>query len=71
MPLLLRVPVSGSGHAWVRIDLAYLDPDPYREYGSQSEIDKNEWINLTLSIPTMLLFLRNRTYYNLLPITFV
>jgi hypothetical protein len=33
VPLLLRVPVSGSGHAWVLIDLTLWDPDPdlYRE----------------------------------------
>jgi hypothetical protein len=44
---LIQCCVSGS--AWIRIQFALLDPDPYLEYGSGSEsleIDKTLQINL-------------------------
>jgi hypothetical protein len=53
----------GSGCAWIRIDLAFLDPDPYWELGSRSrskKIDQIKQINLISSLPTFVCFL---TYY--------
>jgi hypothetical protein len=78
---VLRIPKVGYfqdfkqccvfGSAWIRIDLAPLDPDPYWESGSgfglrTKEIDQNLKINL-ISRFKKRLFYHHGMFYDVLP----